>query len=205
MGATEEKERNEAIVKARRNGDATLRELAQQYGVSHERIRQISLRGGVSNDEAARAYMKRRHERMAEAAEQQSQAILMQYIAGKGTSEIAQSLGVTKQAVQEVLDEMITDEIMAARSNNMTASRHPGISAGPREHVEPRDDRFWTSERIVKVLTDLARENGNRLPSSTQYQKIAPKREDLPSFATVRNRVGRWTAVRLMINDALKG
>ena len=205
MGATEEKERNEAIVAARRNGDATLRELAQKYKVSPERIRQISLRGGVSNTEAAKAYMRRKHERMDAQAEANQPEIMMQFIGGKSVSEIASDMGLLKSSVQGVIDENTTDKIVAARSNNLTSARHPDATAGPREDLEPRDDRFWTTDRIASALTALARKNGNRLPSSTQYKEIAPGRDDLPSFATIRNRLGRWTAVRLMINDALKG
>lgn len=193
-------ERNQIIADARRNGEATLEELAQRYGLSRERIRQIAEKAGVDHNQANDQYQKRKNERAFDEAQEHAGVILMRYIGGSSPSEIGHDMNLQVKAVQEVLDEQLTDEIIAARTKNQTQQRFPDASDGPKLVTEPRNDRYWTSEKVMEALVKFARENGGRLPSSTQYQKISPTREDLPSFPTVRNRVGRWSAVRVEVN-----
>lgn len=197
--------RNAAIIEARREGKGSLRQLAAEHGISTERVRQISEAGGVSNDDAARAYTRAKRGRAFDDANEHASAILMRFIMGENGSEIAHGMGLPVRAVQEVLDEQITDEILAARSNARMARQTPDIDAGPMETADPRDDRYWTAELVLEKLIKLAKQQGGRLPSSTQYQRLAPTRDDLPSFSTVRNRLGRWTSVRVNIHAQLRG
>lgn len=216
--------RNAQIVDDRRHGRASLGMLAEQHGVSRERIRQICAEEGhrrlhdlhpdltreqieqlvkAEADAANLAYSKSKADAAFDKADEYAAAILMRWIAGENPPDIAKSIGMQAKSVQEVLDEQVTDEVLAARARNHTAKHFPDAVDGPRERVTPRNDRRWTKERVFDALVKLAQEKG-RLPSSTQYQKIAPAREDLPSFATVRNRLGRWSSVRVEVHRAMR-
>jgi hypothetical protein len=197
-------ERDRAIVEARRAGELSLGEFARMHGITRERARQIAKAGGVDPAKAVAAHAKIVAEREYEKAEKQSGAILMLFIAGKSYKEIAEATSCQITSVREVLDEQVTDEVLAARSTNMTARTFPEAKSGPREVRPERADRHWNAETVMAALVNFARERGGRLPSSTQYQQIAPTRDDLPSFATVRNRLGRWSDVRVDVHRAAR-
>lgn len=198
------KRRDLFIAEARRDGTKTLQELADHYGLSRERVRQIANAQGVNGRQAAAVVMERRHEAVIEDAEANTERILMRYIAGDTPQTIAAFMELPINAIKSVLDESITDEIVAARSNFRAMRLYPEIDAGPRETAAPREDRWWTQERCWKALCDLARENGNMLMSSTAYQRISTGRTDLPSFKTVRDRLGRWSTVRVQVHSHLR-
>lgn len=193
-------ERNNAIAEARRNGDASLEELADKYGISRERVRQISEQAGVDHRKANDAYLRRKSEEALKAAENSIDAIMMQFVNGVAPRKIAHDLNIQAKVVQDIIDERATPDILAARRKNQTARRFPDAPAHPRGSAVPRNDRYWTTENVMAALVKLARECGGKLPSSTQYQKISPTRDDLPSFPTVRNRVGRWSDLRVEVN-----
>lgn len=195
--------RDQEIVEARRSGALSLSEIAGKYGISSERARQIAIEGGVDPREAQRIRAKFVSDRRYQKAEKQAGTILMLYIAGKSYQEIARATNCALIYVREVLDEQITDEVIAARSANRTAKNFPTASKGPREQRPERADRYWNSETVLSALVAFAKEQGGRLPSSTRYQQIAPQREDLPSFATVRNRLGRWSDVRVLVHRSV--
>lgn len=198
---TNNEERNIEIARLRSEGEASLAEIADQFQISRERVRQISARAGVSNEDAAKAYAARREHVKVDQANEHSPVILMRWIGGEDVSEIAHSLGLAVNATQVVLDEQVTDAVIAARSNNRLASRFPHRDAGPRENGrEAREDRHWTDDRCWATLVWLAQQNGGRLMSSTKYMQASKGREDLPSFATVRNRLGRWSSVRTEVH-----
>lgn len=200
MNTEELRERDEHIAQARRDGTASLGQLAKQYGLSRERIRQIAAKYGVDSTKAAGRYREQREHTEFDRANEVAPILLMRFIAGDTVRKIARDMDLKAPYVQEVLDEQVTDDILAARSNRITAERFPTVGAGPREEAPVRQDRYWTPERCVEALVRLARENGGILPPSSRYQKLSPLREDLPSFATVRNRLGRWTAVRAEVH-----
>lgn len=197
-------DRDREIAELRRSGAASLEQIADRYEISTERVRQITTRAGISNADAAVAYAKAREQRKLDDAEQHASAILMRWIGRENIPDIAKSLGITVAAAQAILDEQITDEIHAARLKNMTASRFPEATTGPRAKADAREDRHWTHEVTLAALVKFASENGGRLPSSTQYKKIGSERDDMPSFPTVRNRLGRWSQVRILVNNQLK-
>ena len=56
--------------------------------------------------------------------------------------------------------------------------------------------RRWTQEACLEALGRLVDELGE-LPGISRYEQLARERSDLPSAATVRNRLGRWKLVAL--------
>jgi hypothetical protein len=197
-------DRDRHIAELRRTGAASLEEIAKDYNISTERVRQITARAGISNADAAAAYAKAREEEKLNAAEDHASAILMRWIGTENIPEIAKDIGVPIAAAQAILDEQVTDEINAARLKNMTAKRFPEAKVGPRADGDARDDRHWTYDATLAALVRCAEENGGRLPSSTKYKVIGSERDDMPSFPTVRNRIGRWSQVRILVNNKLK-
>ena len=65
-----------------------------------------------------------------------------------------------------------------------------------RRRVSPRR---WTDAACLEALDRLVQELGE-LPSITRYEELAKGRPDLPSPATVRNRLGRWKLVALRLS-----
>ncbi len=76
-------------------------------------------------------------------------------------------------------------------------------AAGMTPHTSPRRayDRHWTEERCWQALQRLVAELGEA-PTAAQYEVLASADEDLPSLATVRNRLGRWSEIvaRLVVD-----
>lgn len=194
------------IADARRNGTATLAELAEQYNITRERVRQIATKMGVDPSQAADASQHNRDEALESRLAEISDGVMMRYIAGDSPSELAKHFDVSVNQIRSIMDERLTDEIIAARSNFRSQRLYPQIGAGPLDNrATPREDRYWTRERVWERLVRLAQEHGGRLMSSTEYQKISTGREDLPSFRTVRVRLGRWSTVRVEVHKALHG
>jgi Mor family transcriptional regulator len=200
------RQRDLFIADARRNGTATLAELAEQYDITRERVRQIATRMGVDPSQAANAAQHNRDEALEAKLADISDGVMMRYIAGDSPPELAKHFDVSVNQIRSILDERLTDEIIAARSNYRSQRLYPEIGAGPLDgRAKQREDRYWTRDRVWERLVQLAQENGGRLMSSSEYQKISTGREDLPSFRTVRVRLGRWSTVRVEVHKALHG
>jgi hypothetical protein len=54
--------------------------------------------------------------------------------------------------------------------------------------------RRWTEEACWQALTRVVAELGE-VPSVLAYERFAAGRDDLPSSATIRNRLGRWSSL----------
>jgi hypothetical protein len=54
--------------------------------------------------------------------------------------------------------------------------------------------RRWTEEACWQALTRAVAELGE-IPSVLAYERFAAGRDDLPSSATIRNRLGRWSSL----------
>lgn len=54
--------------------------------------------------------------------------------------------------------------------------------------------RRWTDEACWRALRSVSRELGE-IPSVRGYERHAAHRHDLPSPATIRNRLGRWSSI----------
>ena len=69
-----------------------------------------------------------------------------------------------------------------------------GLVAAPTAAAAPRRTRRWTEEACWEALRCAAQELGE-IPSVLAYERLAAGRDDLPSSATIRNRLGRWSAL----------
>lgn len=197
-------ERNKIIAEARAKGEMSLQELAEIYGISRERVRQIAKANGVNNLKASRSFLEHKHQYAEQMAEDSRTAIMMQWLQGTHPTTIAKNLDLHVFAVKSLIDESVTDELLAARSANKVAQHFPEAKAGPINKHEERADRYWTQERCLQALVGLAQSRGGRLPTSTQYKEMAVKDDKLPSFPTVRIRCGRWSEVRVQVHNHIK-
>lgn len=66
----------------------------------------------------------------------------------------------------------------------------------PRNTRRRAPPRRWSEATCLDAITRLVEELGE-LPSITRYAQLARERPDLPSPATVRNRLGRWKLIAL--------
>jgi hypothetical protein len=74
--------------------------------------------------------------------------------------------------------------------------------------MEPRPakrgyTRRWNEDRCRAAALALARQLG-RWPAVAEYERVAKDRDDLPSAATMRNRLGAWSAIGLEMAVALE-
>jgi hypothetical protein len=75
-------------------------------------------------------------------------------------------------------------------------------AAGLEPNRPPRAyKRRWPSDECWRALQRLADELGG-LPTANQYELIASSSDDLPSLATVRHRLGRWSSVSARLHTA---
>ncbi len=151
-----------------------LEEIALRYEVSRERVRQI-LRAhgdGPAPEDIAEA-RRRRARRLAEAAVED---LLALWRAGESPSSAASKLGLQSAACRMAIERFATDLDRAARREALAAARAtPMYSDG---------DITWA------VLSAAARIG--RVPSAKEYAALA-RRLQLPSLATVLNRMGGWS------------
>jgi hypothetical protein len=56
----------------------------------------------------------------------------------------------------------------------------------------------WSAEACRRALAELASELGG-LPTAQQYDLLASASDELPSLATVRNRLGRWSEISVQM------
>ena len=151
-----------------------LEEIALRYEVSRERVRQI-LRAhgdGPAPEDIAEA-RRRRARRLAEAAVEN---LLALWRAGESPSSAAGKLGLQTAACRMAIERFATDVDRAARRESLAAARAtPMYSDG---------DITWA------VLSAAARIG--RVPSAKEYSALA-RRLQLPSLATVLNRMGGWS------------
>ena len=61
--------------------------------------------------------------------------------------------------------------------------------------------RGWTEGTCLQALRNLVDELG-RLPSSSEYRQLSPSRSDLPSYSTLRARVGPWSTITPLVDPA---
>jgi transcriptional regulator with XRE-family HTH domain len=80
--------------------------------------------------------------------------------------------------------------------NRMGGWAHAVRAAGmqPLSSVQHRRKRRWTEESCWAALRAVADELG-ATPTMLAYERHAAGREELPSAATLRNRLGRWSSI----------
>lgn len=191
-------DRNEQIAKMRREGTHSLGEIAKEFGLTRQGVKYITEKMGVDPKRATQAYRKRRVKTRSKVAQVESGTILLRYIGGEDVASIAKALGSTKIDVAKVVDDG-GPEVLAARSSNLVARQFPGAAIGPRDDRPKRADRVWERDAVIEAVARYASERDGVLPATTDYDKEARRRDDLPSFGTVRNRVGRWSDVRVVV------
>jgi DNA-binding PadR family transcriptional regulator len=59
-------------------------------------------------------------------------------------------------------------------------------------------ERRWTEANCLEALRALEAELGG-FPSQHDYEQLSPRRPDLPSSATLRTRLGSWSAIALRL------
>jgi hypothetical protein len=81
-------------------------------------------------------------------------------------------------------------------SNRLGSWREAVRAAGMTPHPPRRSgySRRWTEDACRRALEALVTELGE-VPTADQYEVLASADDSLPSLATVRNRLGRWSEV----------
>jgi uncharacterized protein (DUF433 family) len=84
---------------------------------------------------------------------------------------------------------------LATVLNRMGGWSNALVSAGLRAAAPARPrSRRWTEEACWSALVGAVDELGE-IPSVLAYERFAAGRSDLPSSATIRNRLGRWSSL----------
>ena len=158
-----------AMVEMRREG-RTLQEIAERFGLTRERVRQIVVAQGVGTDEVRTA----RRERERADVEREHARIIELYREGRPSEEIARMVGLRAVDVRDALRAHATAADRAARVANRRTPR-----------------ARYSDEDLVQAVRRAAQELGE-VPTATAYQEVA-RRLGLPSLPTVANRLGSWT------------
>jgi hypothetical protein len=149
--------------------------IAQHYGVSRERVRQL-LRAEGGADTRAIAELRRRQ---AEAdAEARFEELLELWRSGEQPGRAASKLGLQAAACRTTIARLASEDDHAARKAAMAEAR--------RHAAQTYSDRA-----ILTALKTVAKRLGH-VPSPKEYTNLARSLE-LPSLATVCNRMGSWT------------
>jgi Homing endonuclease associated repeat len=223
-----------------------LRQIAEHFLISRERVRQLLLaHGGPDRHDAAQA-RRRRAERL---AHEQAGELLAGWRAGESHKEIALARGLDPAACRTVIERSVTDadryarqashalarggptysdaeivravqsaatilgHVPAAReyaafasqkdlpslatvSNRMSGWSNALAAAGLRPVAAAGQSlpRRWTDDVCWDAIQRAAIELGE-IPTVVAYEKLAAGRDDLPSAATIRNRLGRWSSL----------
>lgn len=245
--------RDDEVARLRAEG-LTLQAIADQVGVTRERVRQILVAAGRDLDNSYLAEI-RRDQRL-DAARARAAELLEGFRAGRPIAEVAAELGVAAEAADDVVqtiaspadraergsnsgrgvngptytDEDLLDAIrrVAAELDAVPSAKDYGRLAGrlalpslPTIHnrlggwaaavrqtgMTPHQaqrtyTRMWDEQKCWNALVRLVEELGE-VPTVDHYNALSATRDDLPSSATVRNRLGRWSdvAARLARGD----
>lgn len=161
-------------MKALREQGWSLEEIATRYAVSRERVRQI-LRayGGPDAQEIADA----RRRRAAQLAEARIDELLALWRGGADAGAVAVKLGLQAAACRSTIGRFATEVDRAARRASL---------------ADARGGRTYSDRDIVRAVRS-ASERLRRVPSAKDYAAVARETE-LPSLATVLNRMGGWSS-----------
>lgn len=232
----------------------TLEEIAQQYGLTRERVRQILDRSDAP-DRAQVAEARSRSIR--NAVQARAKELTARWARGEAIAELAREAGVSRPVVAEVIlatataadranhaaaksarrdlytDAQLLEGLKQAAGElgraptvadyDQWASRTGGVArpatviqrfdgwvnalhaAGLSEHrTPPRSDRRWTKDACISAVCMITRETGG-WPTVAEYDRLSPGRDYLPSSATLRNRLGRWSLIAASVLEAHAG
>jgi DNA-binding CsgD family transcriptional regulator len=234
----------------------TLAEIAQQYGLTRERVRQILNRSGAP-DRAQVAEARSRSIR--NAVQARAKELTARWARGEEIAQLAREAGISRHVVAEVIlatataaDRVNHAVAKSARRGSIVytdaqlieglkqaagalgrpprvpdydqwASRTDGVAraatviqrfdgwvnalhaAGVSEHgTPPRSDRRWTEDVCIAAVRMITRETGG-WPTVPEYDRLSSSRDDLPSSATLRIRLGRWSLITASALEAHAG
>lgn len=164
-------------IRSLRERGYSLDEIAERFGVSRERVRQILRAHGAPDPELV---VDARRRRAAQLAEERIDELLVLWRAGAEPGGAASTLGLQAAACRSTIARFATDVDKAARRASMSHTR---------------GGQTYSERDIVVALRAVAAGLG-RVPSAKEYALLARGLE-LPSLPTVLNRLGGWTrAVR---------
>lgn len=196
--------RDREIADLRRNGGMSLAEIGERFGVSRQRIHQITEEQNVDAAMARRAYRTANREKSLELLEDSRDAILRLFVEGLTYKEIAEKVGVKTYRVNQTAGGFGPEDRLARESamSKNRLSQHTETSHDLKE-PNPEDPRtVWPKDRVLEVLAEYVAEKHNgRLPSIMAYDYDVLRNMDLPSSATVRNLFGGWVAARVQVDQ----
>ncbi len=173
----------------------SLDEIAARFGVSRERVRQILRAQGREPGPHEVAAARRR--RAEEQAEDHVDELLVSWRAGDDPTLLADRLDLHPGACRSTIERFATAVDRAARRSSLArrgaaTTIAAGWQAG--NATTRARQRRWTADACWEALVRAANELGEA-PSVLAYERYAAGRDDLPSSATVRNRLGRWSSL----------
>jgi hypothetical protein len=169
----------------------SLDEIGTSFEISRERVRQIlRAHGGPDRQDVAEA-RRRRDEQLVEARVDE---LLALWRAGDSPREAAGKLGLRAAACTRTIERFATDVDRAARRAGMARAR--GVVAESLDDPEPARTRRlrWTDTACWEALGQAVDALGE-VPTVLAYERYAAGRSNLPSSATIRNRLGRWSSL----------
>jgi hypothetical protein len=146
---------------------ATLQEVADQHGVTRERVRQILKQHGAS----ARTGAEARRARSQELIRTHSEEIMRDFRRGLADSETARRLDLPVSGVAALIRQLATPQDRTMRRSNSQRAA----------------EQIFSDADIVDAVREVSRRYG-RTPSTGEYARAA-RDEGLPSIATVHNRL----------------
>ncbi len=162
-------QRDAMIVDMRGDG-ATLQSIADLFGISKERVRQISEKAGLA---PSVVWEKRKQEQQV-AAEAVLSLAMTKWRSGEDPRDIAKALNVSAVALSEQINKSASEADSAARRGAINA--RSGASS-----------KRYSDEELVAGVRHAASHLG-RVPTSTQYAKLSAQL-GLPSIASIHNRL----------------
>ncbi len=160
-------------MRALRERGYSLDEIALQFGVSRERVRQILRAYGAPDPELVADARRRR---ASEQAEARVDELLAMWRSGTEAGSAAATLGLQGAACRSTIARFATEVDRAARKASLSGVR------GAKTY----------SERDILVALRAVAAGLGRVPSAKEYALLARGLE-LPSLPTVLNRLGGWT------------
>ena len=149
-----------------------LHQIAERFLISRERVRQLLIAHGGPDRHAAADAKRRRAEQLAEA---QDSELLSRWRLGESPKEIALACGLDVAACRSVIERFTTDADRYARKANRAGDR----------------DVTYPDAEIIRAVQAAATILGHA-PAAREYSALASEM-DLPSLATVSNRMGGWS------------
>lgn len=186
----------DAVRKRFRAGVAT-GDISRELGLKGATVREVLRRSATQSDRAARAANSARTP--SAAARRVPDETLLDAIrdAGKAASRSPSAGDYRRIADQRGLP---GPQTVAKRFGSW---REAVAAAG----LAPREGKFgtsrrWTEQRCWEATLRLAGELG-RWPPAAEYDRLARSRDDLPSTATLRMRLGLWSAIAVRVHEHL--